>query len=126
MLVYVFCQGNITQGKPQLSKVEVDSFVYTLRIHIDRVIGMVKQKYTFLESTLPIKMIMCDKIIKVSTIDKIVTIACAFCNICDYIVCFWTLFNEPNLNLNNEYQNKKQQIKFYCSWGNTMVHQEFV
>ena len=59
-----------TKGKPQLSKIEVDAArsLSQLRIHVERVIGMVKQKYTYLESTLPIKMIMCGKIVKVSTI----------------------------------------------------------
>ena len=75
-----------TKGKPQLSKFEDDSArsLSQLRIHVERVIGMVKQKYTFLESTLPINMIMCAEDNDVSIIDKIVTIA--LCNICDSIV----------------------------------------
>ena len=43
---------------------------------------MVRQKYTILQSTLPINTILCEGS-KISAVDKIVTIACAFCNHCD-------------------------------------------
>ncbi len=77
-----------TRGKTQLSKLEVDTArnLSQVRIHVERIIGVVRQKYSILQSTLPIKMIMCDKDAKYSTIDKIVTIACALCNVCDSVV----------------------------------------
>ena len=81
-----------TRGKQQLSKLEVDSArqLARIRIHVERVIGMVRQKYTILQSTLPINMIMCSTDEKVSTIDKIVTVCCALCNHlhCESVVSF--------------------------------------
>ena len=78
-----------TRGKKQLSKMEVDTRQLAhIRIHVERVIGVVRQKYTILQSTLPINMIMCDKDENISTIDKIVTICCALCNHCESVVSF--------------------------------------
>ena len=52
-----------TRGKKQLSRSDVDTArqLSCVRIHVERVIGVIRQKYTILESTLPINMIMCDK-----------------------------------------------------------------
>ena len=47
---------------------------------------MVKQKYTILQSALPINMIMCHVNSKVSTVDKMVTVTCALCNHCDSVI----------------------------------------
>ena len=58
------------------------------RIHVERVIGVIRQKYTILESTLPINMIICDEEEDFSVIDKIVTVCCALCNCCDSVVNF--------------------------------------
>ncbi len=51
-----------TKGKKQLSTVDVDFArqLSRVRIHVERVICFLRQKYTFLESTLPINMIMCN------------------------------------------------------------------
>ena len=77
-----------TRGKKQLTKVEVDAArrLSRVRIHVERVIGMVRQKYTILQSTLPICMLTCDDTEQLSTIDKILTICCALCNCCDSVV----------------------------------------
>jgi len=78
------------RGKKQLSKMEVDTTrqLAHVRIHVERVIGVVRQKYIILQSTLPINMIMCDNDENISTIDKIVTICCALCNHCESVVSF--------------------------------------
>ena len=74
-----------TRGKKQLTKVEVDAArrLSRVRIHVERVIGMLRQKYMLLQSTLPISMLTCDDTEKLTTIDKIVTI-CSNC--CDSVV----------------------------------------
>ncbi len=79
-----------TKGKKQLSKYEVDSArqLSRVRIHVERVIGLLRQKYTILESTLPIKLIMCTPEDKCSMIDKIVTVCSALCNCCESVVPF--------------------------------------
>ena len=79
-----------TKGKKQLSKLEIDSArqLSRVRIHVERVIGLLRQKYTILESTLPINMIMCDSETDCSMIDKIVNICCALCNCSESVVPF--------------------------------------
>jgi hypothetical protein len=58
-----------------------------VRIHVERVIGVIRQKYSILESTLNINMIMCDDIATSdSIIDKIVVICSALYNFCDSVV----------------------------------------
>jgi len=49
-----------TRGKKQLSKMDIDSAhkLSSICIHVERVIGVIRQKYTILQSTLPINMIM--------------------------------------------------------------------
>ena len=68
-----------TKNKKQLSRMEVDTAckLSRVRIHVERVIGVLRQKYTILESTLPNNMIMCDKTTKLSLIDKIVVVCSA-------------------------------------------------
>ena len=48
--------GYTTRGKNQLEKVEVDwsRELSIVRIHVERVIGVLKQKFTILQSVLPI------------------------------------------------------------------------
>ena len=77
-----------TKGKKQLSKIEVDAArrLSWVRIHVERVIGMIRQKYMILESTLPISMLACDETETMSTIDKILIICSALCNCCDSVV----------------------------------------
>ena len=77
-----------TRGKKQLSRSAIDTArqLSRVRIHVERVIGVVRQKYAILESKLAINMIMCDKETKTSVIDKIVVVCSALCNFCDSVV----------------------------------------
>ena len=77
-----------TKGKRQLSKVEVDAARRLSRvcIHVERVIGSIRQKYTMLQSTIPINMLMCDEGETVSYIDKVVMVCCALCHCSNSIV----------------------------------------
>ena len=79
-----------TKGKKQLSQLEVDSArqLSRVRIHVERVIGLMRQKFTILESILPINLIMCNEQADYSLIDKIVTVCCSLCNCCDSVVPF--------------------------------------
>lgn len=78
-----------TKGKKQLSKLKIDTAqsLSQVRIHVERVIGLVRQKYSILQSTLPISLFHSDGS-SFSTADKIVTICCALCYCCDSIVPF--------------------------------------
>ena len=77
-----------TRGKKQLSRVEVDAArrLSRVRIHVERVIGSIRQKYTILQSILPINMLMCEETETISSIDKITTVCCALCNCNNSIV----------------------------------------
>ena len=79
-----------TRGKKQLSRCEVDSAreLSHVRIHVERIIGVVRQKYSILESQLPVNFIMCSEGEEHSIIDKIVTVCCALCNCCESVVNF--------------------------------------
>ena len=57
-----------------------------VHIHVERVIGLLKQKYAFLRGELPINVIMCDSSSEYSMIDEIVTVCCALCNVCEPII----------------------------------------
>ena len=52
-----------------------------------RVIGLVRNKYTILQSTIPIDYLHCNPD-SVPTIDKIATVACALTNLCESVVPF--------------------------------------
>ena len=79
-----------TRGKALLSRLEVDSSrqLSQVRIHVERVIGAVRQKFMILQSTLPISMVACYDEDKLSPIDKMVTISCALYNHCNSVVPF--------------------------------------
>ncbi|XP_051244579.1 uncharacterized protein LOC127356656 [Dicentrarchus labrax] len=92
--VGLFCAELITppftRGKKQLSRKEIESAreISRVRIHVERVIGMLRQKYTILGSTLPVSLVRVEENGKVedSLIDKIVLTCCALCNMCGSIV----------------------------------------
>jgi hypothetical protein len=78
-----------TRGKKQLCKAEVDTSrqLSRVRIHVERVIGLVRQKYSILRSIIPVNFIM-NQEGGSSAIDKVVTVCCALCNCCESVVSF--------------------------------------
>ena len=70
-----------TKNKPQLSKKEVDNTrnIARVRIHVERVIGLLRNKYTLLQKILPIKMIM--PIDGYCQFDDILIVCSALCNL---------------------------------------------
>lgn len=83
---------SFTKGKAQLSKHEVDSTRELARVHIhvhvERVIGLLRQKFKILSSTLPVNLVMCNPREELSMIDKIVVVCAALCNCCESVVPF--------------------------------------
>ena len=76
-----------TKGKKQLEKLQVDwsRELSIVRIHVERVIGVLKQKYTILQSTLPINFIA-NRDQEAETIDKLVRVCCALVNLSPSVV----------------------------------------
>lgn len=58
-----------------------------LGIHVERVIGLVRQKYTMLENTILITLLFPDEY-NMTTLDKIVHVSCALTNLSKPIVPF--------------------------------------
>ena len=77
-----------TKGKNLLEKIEVDwsRELSVVRIHVERIIGVLKQKYTILQNIIPISLISDGSAENNKTIDKIVKICCSLVNLCPSIV----------------------------------------
>ena len=76
-----------TRGKKQFEKVEVDwsRELSLVGIHVERVIGSLKQKYTILQNVVPISLLKCSKGTE-PIIDKIVRVCCALVNLTPSVI----------------------------------------
>lgn len=79
-----------TRGKAQLAPadLELTRKIAHVRIHVERVIGTVRQKYTILNGPLPVDFLICKEGENIATIDKIGTVCCACVNLCSSVVDF--------------------------------------
>ena len=80
-----------TKGKQQLSALEVENTrtIANVRIHVECVIGAVRQRYTILQATLPIDFLSSRKGEELPLVDCIICVCCALNNLCDSFVPFY-------------------------------------
>jgi hypothetical protein len=79
-----------TKGRDQLTALEVEQSrsISNVRIHVERVIGLVRQKYSILGGPLPIDFISKTAEENEPLIDSMVRVCCCLSNLCDSVVPF--------------------------------------
>ncbi|XP_059358734.1 uncharacterized protein LOC132097125 isoform X2 [Carassius carassius] len=70
----------------EVKDVEEPRAIAHLRIHVERVIAVVHNKFKFLHSTVPVHMLVKCEGENLTSLDKIVTVCCALMNMCKSVV----------------------------------------
>ena len=78
-----------TRSKSQLLGIEVEQTrkIANVRIHVERVIGNIRKKFSLLSATQPIDFVTSPDESK-TTLDKIVYVCCALVNMCNSVIPF--------------------------------------
>ena len=84
-----------TRGKKQLSQeeVEMSKQLAHVRIHVERVIGLLKNKYTLLTGPIPVPLCRVSGDIPVPSVDKILLVCSALTNLSDSVVPRNSIYN---------------------------------
>lgn len=79
-----------TKGKTQLDPIDIEKTrnIANIRIHVERVIGILRQKYTILQSILPTDYLTCTSNQKIPLVDRMIRVCTALVNLCPPIIPF--------------------------------------
>ena len=79
-----------TRGKKQLSPLDIESTrkIASVRIHVERVIGQVRKKYSILSGVMPVDFMKTKPSDQHCMLDKIAYVCCALINLCPSVVNF--------------------------------------
>ncbi|CAN7985166.1 unnamed protein product [Ixodes hexagonus] len=79
-----------TRGQKPLApwSVEATRKLANVRIHVERVIGLIRNKYVITKSVIPIDLLCAEGQDRATTLDKIVFVCCALASLCDSVVQF--------------------------------------
>jgi hypothetical protein len=79
-----------TKGKDELDPADVEQTrkIATVRIHVEIIIRLLRQKYTILQQTLPTDYLICRKGESVPLIDRMIRVCSALVNLCPPTVPF--------------------------------------
>lgn len=77
-----------TKGRSQLPREDIEKSreLSRVRIHVERVIGQLRKKYTILHGTLPISLVRRPSDTNISTIDKVLVVTSALTNLSDPVL----------------------------------------
>ena len=77
-----------TRGKTQLTQKEVETSqqLSRVRIHVERVIGLMKNKFTILKGPIPVQLLKHSNDEVIANIDKILTVCAALTNLSNTVV----------------------------------------
>ena len=80
---------SFTKRRAQMNAFEIESTrnIAHVRIHVERVIGLVRNKYTILSGILPLDYMQSSGS-EIPTVDKIATVCCCLTNLCESVVPF--------------------------------------